>query len=142
MTMFTSSSSIAIVDPAYKLQGKKDAVEEVRKNADWLLFINSDAILGDKEIKKDSPAWKAARDEVAKRVAKEGERRALHVRFYFTGRGVKPSADVEKALSSHVKKLLADVDVYVVCVDEHVRNDNKTWSQFLKDMEQGKKGNG
>jgi len=79
-------------------------------------------------------------------VAKHGRLRSLHVRFYFddplvdwgAADGQKIEYVREQSLRQHVKRLFADVDVYIVKVDAASRNDAKSWEKRYGELLAGK----
>lgn len=119
--------------PSHLLQTKKEAREELRKNADWYLLIDVRAIVDDEEnVDVDSPAWADIRDEIKLWVNQKGCDRALHVRCY-CDREFKGTLKMFKAIQSHIEQLLRDVEVDVVCVDALVTNGPTIWVQFYKE---------
>ncbi len=126
------SSNSHAADPPQLLVAEKDAGVKLRNGAGWLLLMDRSAVVGEKGILKDSPVWTTVHDEVKKMIAKNGERRSLHIRFYSNGKA-SDGAKFNNDLYAQAKRSLADLNIYVVCIDHHTSNDNTTWAKFLKD---------
>jgi TolB protein len=103
---------------------------EVRKSASLFVLIDVNAVTTDGLINYDSSAWRAVHDGLKKAVGPSHGKQKLHARFFFA-RGVDPAGLAPK-LEKHFRKLVADLDMDVVCTDVHVRNDEMAWDEYVR----------
>lgn len=99
-----------------------------RNHANSFIEINSAAILRDRETDKEIDQEAKLWDEIHQSVSKLPSNSAIHVRFYIPTdiRGIDVSV-----LKTTIKRKLADINVYISCVDSQYRNDSKPWSEYL-----------
>jgi hypothetical protein len=122
---------VCAAEPEYVLMLGKDATEPVRKNADYSLIINAEAVTAGGKVDEGSKAWEAIRDGVSESLG-GGMLSSLHVRFYYSDPSNFPDPDA--ALRKAVKRQLADLEVHVVWIDGEWRNDKKPWKERLIEL--------
>jgi uncharacterized protein (TIGR03067 family) len=131
---------IALYSPVTTTQTKKPYLLAIasspppgnvaQNGADLLMLIDAGAVTKDGQLDPSNSAWRAVHNELRQIARRLYGKQKLHVRFFFA-RGM----DVEHlapGLERHVKVLLADLGLFVVCVDTHVRNDGVTWPEYCQ----------
>ena len=102
-----------------------------RNGASNLLEINIDAVTSNGKLNAKSPIWAKLSAAVQDLSQIEKQNNLLHVRLFVSKKDIASLKSVA-AIKAEVKKALADIDVYIVCVDVTVRNDAMTWNSFVK----------
>ena len=104
-----------------------------RNGASTLLEINIAAVTENGELNAKSPTWaklKTAVEDRSKILQVKGPNNLLHARFFISKKDRQSFKSVA-AIKAHVNKVLADTDVYVVCVDITSYNSEMTWKKFV-----------
>lgn len=122
--------SAAVADESYFLAPASEMKAEMhpRKDADFFLLIDVNAVTKDGKLDSESETWRGLHDELQEAMRKEAMK-SLHARFFFA-RGA--TFAVEPKLKEELKRVMSDVDVYVIYVDMQARNDNVTWKEYRR----------
>ncbi len=102
---------------------------EFGNHADAMLEIDSISIANEGREMPESAIWEEIHTVAKKFVDENGPDHKLHVRFYHSD--YKTTKALEKQLHTDAKRTLADLQIFVVMVDEHVRNDQLLWRTYL-----------
>ncbi|MDM4019393.1 hypothetical protein [Roseiconus lacunae] len=97
---------------------------QFRDDSAVMLEIDALSVVGHDSTK----LWTAIHESVADFITRTHAEQRIHIRFYHSDyRQTKP---LLHQLHTEAKRVLADLPIYVVMIDETVRNDHKFWSDY------------
>ena len=110
-----------------EIDAERTAPEKLdfRENASAMIEIDALSVFDSDSTEN----WTAIHDAASNYIQTKGSSDRIHIRFYHSDyRRTKPSI---RKMHTKAKCVLADLDVFVVMVDEQVRNDQKPWADYV-----------
>ncbi len=105
-----------------------------RRGAKHMLVIHVRSVVLEAKLNTKSKTWDAIHRELSKSIKKHGGEHALHVRLFYE-RGIWDRKTFDK-LKEHVKRHLADLDIYVVMVDKAEVAEKHAWNGYVDKLKQ------
>ena len=102
-----------------------------RNGAESLLEVNIAALLKKGKLDSKSPEWKNIHKSIQLLTRNKKQNKLLHVRLFVENQQLNYAKSF-RAVMTEIKKTLADLDIYVVCIDFRVQNGNGNWDQYIK----------
>ncbi len=119
------AADICVIVPRHSSAAK----EMLRNGATLLLLVDARALTKAGGADLDSPAWRTIRLQLEKSVSRFRGDQRLHARLFFENDVY--DAGLTAQLKKEFRKRFADIDLYIVCIDQQIQNDDTTWEQYV-----------
>ena len=113
----------------------KSKTPEFRNGASHRLVINGTQLVSVGSLDVASEDWKQIHSAVEKLRETRGFNGLLHIQYFFE-RGTQPKRLRETKVATKIA--LADIDLYISCIDGHYRGDEAKWENSENEVDQSK----